>query len=41
MEKQLRKMLPDKGGKIVLKIVGVKSKNIAKRNIEIVREYEI
>ena len=41
LEKQIRTMFPDKGCKIILKIVGVKSKNIAKRNIEIVREYEI
>ena len=41
LEKQIRIMFPDKGCKIILKIVGVKSKNIAKRNIEIVREYEI
>ncbi len=40
IEKEMRTMLPDKGGKIILKIVGVKSKKLAIRNIEIVREYE-
>ena len=40
LEKQMKTMLPDKQGQIVLKIVGVKSKKIAERNIEIVREYE-
>ena len=40
LEKQLKTMLPDKAGRITLKIVGVKSKKIAERNIEIVREYE-
>ena len=40
LEKQMKTMLPDKSGQIVLKIVGVKSKKIAQRDIEIVREYE-
>ena len=40
LEKQMKTMLPDKSGQIVLKIVGVKSKKIARRDIEIVREYE-
>ena len=39
LEKQMKTMMPDKGGRIVLRIVGVKSKKIAARNIEIVREY--
>lgn len=39
LEKQMKTMMPDKGGRIVLRIVGVKSKKIASRNIEIVREY--
>ena len=37
----MKKMFPDKKGQIVIKIVGVKSKKIAERNMEIVREYEI
>ena len=40
LEKQMKTMLPDKQGQIVLKIVGVKSKKSAERKIEIVREYE-
>ncbi len=40
IEKEMRTMFPDKGGRIILKIVGVKSKKIAVRNIQIVREYE-
>ena len=40
LEQQMKIMLPDKQGQIILKIVGVKSKKIAERNIEIVREYE-
>lgn len=41
VERQMKTMLPDKGCRIVLKIVGVKSKKVAARNIEMVREYEI
>lgn len=41
LEKQMKTLVPDKGGKIVIKIVGVKSKKIAERDIEIVREYEL
>ena len=41
LEQQMKIMLPDKQGQIILKIVGVKSKKIAERNIEIVREYGI
>ena len=41
IESQMKKMFPDKKGQIVVKIVGVKSKKIAERNMEIVREYEI
>ena len=41
IESQMKKMFPDKKGQIVIKIVGVKSKKIAERNMEIVREYEI
>lgn len=37
---QLSQMLPEKGGHLVLHIVGIKSKKIAERNIEVVRDYE-
>ncbi len=37
---QLAKLLPDKGGHLVLRIVGIKSKKIAERNIEVVKDYE-
>ncbi|MGN1334753.1 MAG: Asp23/Gls24 family envelope stress response protein [Anaerovoracaceae bacterium] len=41
LESQMKKMFPDKKGQIAIKIVGVKSKKIAERSMEIVREYEI
>lgn len=40
VEKEMHSMFPDKGGRILLKIVGVKSKRIAARSIEVVRKYE-
>lgn len=40
LEAQLSQMLPDKGGHLLLRIVGIKSKKIAERNIEVVRDYE-
>lgn len=40
VEEKLREMFPDKGAKITLHIVGIKSKQIAARNIEVKREYE-
>ncbi|MBR5229618.1 MAG: hypothetical protein IKW01_02085 [Firmicutes bacterium] len=40
IEKEMHSMLPDKGGRILLKIVGVKSKRVAARSIEVVRKYE-
>jgi len=40
IEKEMHAMLPDKGGRILLKIVGVKSKRVAARSIEVVRKYE-
>lgn len=40
IEKEMKAMFPDKGGRILLKIVGVKSKRIAARSIEVVRKYE-
>ena len=40
IEKQMKSMLPDKNGRIQMRIVGVKSKRIAPRNIQIVRKYE-
>ena len=40
LAEQLSKLLPDKGGHLVLRIVGIKSKKIAERSIEVVRDYE-
>lgn len=40
IEYEMKGLFPDKGGIIVLHIVGVKSKKIAERNIRVVREYE-
>lgn len=40
-EYEMKGLLPDKKGKIILRIVGIKSKKIAERNIKVVREYEI
>ena len=37
---QPAKLLPDKSGHLVLRIVGIKSKKIAERNIEVVKDYE-
>lgn len=40
MEKEMKTMFPEWGGTIVLKIVGVKSRNIAPRSIEVKKQYE-
>lgn len=40
IEYEMKGMLPDKNGRIVLQIVGIRSKKIAERNIRVVREYE-
>ncbi len=40
LQKQLQTMFPEYGASITIKIVGVKSKNIAERDIEVKREYE-
>ena len=40
IEKSFKTLFPTKGGNITIKIVGVKSKKIAPRNIEVVREYD-
>ena len=40
LEDTLKTLFPTKDGLITIKIVGVKSKNIAPRDIEVVREYE-
>ena len=40
LAEQLSKLLPDKGRHLVLRIVGIKSKKIAERSIEVVRDYE-
>ena len=39
MQKEMQTMFPDQEGTLIIKIVGVKSKNIAERNIEVKREY--
>lgn len=41
LEKELKLLLPDKKGRIIIKIVGVKSKRIASRDIELKREYDV
>ena len=33
-------MFPEYGGELIMKIVGIKSQNIAPRDIEVKREYE-
>lgn len=40
IEYELAGLLPDKGGKITLRIVGVKSKKIAQRDLTVEREFE-
>ena len=40
IENQMKSMFPDKNGHIRMRIVGVKSKRIAPRNIQITRKYE-
>lgn len=40
IEKQLKSMFPDKNGRIQIRIVGVKSRKTAPRNILITRKYE-
>ena len=40
IEYEMRGLFPDKNGRIILKIVGIKSKKIAARNIKMTREYE-
>ena len=40
IENELKEMFPDKGAHIVMHIVGIKSKQIALRNIEVTRDYE-
>lgn len=40
IEKELKELFPEKSGIICLHIVGVKSKQIAQRDIEVKREYE-
>lgn len=41
IEYEMRGLLPDKDGRIVLRIVGIKSKKIAERNLTLVREYKV
>ncbi len=40
IEYEMKGLFPEKGGRLILKIVGIKSKRIAPRNIKVVREYE-
>ena len=40
IEYEIKGLFPEKGGRLILKIVGIKSKRIAPRNIKVVREYE-
>ena len=40
LEKSINSMFPDQNVIVTIKIVGVKSKNIAPRDIEVSREYE-
>ena len=40
IEQSFRTLFPTKGGTITINIVGVKSKKIAPRDIEVIREYE-
>ena len=40
LENSLKGMFPSLGGIITINIVGVKSKNIAPRDIQVIREYE-
>ena len=40
IEYEMRGLFPEKGGRLILKIVGIKSRRIAPRDIEVVREYE-
>lgn len=40
VEAELKEMFPDKGAHITFHIVGIKSKQLALRNIEVTRDYE-
>ena len=40
LEETFKAMFPSQAGKLTVKIVGVKSKKIAARDIEVIREYE-
>lgn len=40
IEYEMKGLFPEKGGRLILRIVGIKSKRIAPRDIKIVREYE-
>jgi len=40
IEYEMKGLFPGKGGRLILRIVGIKSKRIAPRNIKVVREYE-
>ena len=40
VQEEMQQFFPTQGGEIILHIVGVKSKQIAERDIEVKREYE-
>lgn len=40
LQEEMQSMFPNQGGVLRIKIVGVKSKNVAERDIEVKREYE-
>ena len=40
IEYEMKGLFPEKGGRLILRIVGIKSRRIAPRNIKVVREYE-
>lgn len=40
IEYEMKGLFPEKGGRLILRIVGIKSRRIAPRDIKVVREYE-
>lgn len=40
LQQRMQTMFPEYGASITLRIVGIKSRNVAERNIEVKREYE-
>ena len=39
LENQLRQMFPEHSGRVTIKVVGVKSRHIAERDVEVFREW--